>query len=191
MIISETKGFVFFHIPKTAGASVRSALDKYKTFGPDDYSHAINKHRIDTLHINQDIAQTFYNFAHLKQFVFVREPIERLISLYNYVQKSKRFDSFDEFTKVVSKHYEKPNALKNLFNSQLHWITDETKILKYEDLIIDTKKEFSKLDLDIEKLEVINVTNKSYMPNKTQIDVCLTFLKDEYNKLNYDITKWS
>jgi len=190
MIISETKGFVFFHIPKTAGVSVRSVLEKYKTFGPKDYGFKLNHLRIDTLHINQDIAQTFYDINHLTEFVIVREPIERLISLYNYTRNSYRF-TFEEFLKVVAKHQEKPSVLKNLFNSQLDWIRDKTKILKFEDVVINTKHEFSKVDLDIEKIERINPANVSYTPSQNEIKICLSILKNEFNKLNYDLTKWS
>jgi hypothetical protein len=192
MLVSTSSGFVFFHIPKTGGIAVRKTLEQYKDIGPDDYSKSIhwkkNTRRVfDIFHINQPEANKLYDLTDLIEFTVVREPLQRLISLYNHGKISVMFDTFNEFMKVVAKHYDTPNIFRELFNSQLYWITDKTIILKLEDIIKDPAKEFAKVNINVSLLEKANENTKTkYFPTMTEIEFCLDFLSEEYEKLGYE-----
>ena len=191
MLLSTSSGFVFFHIPKTGGVSTRSLLEKYKDIDYRDYAQTRHwehdlRNKYDPMHINQNQAKEMYDFSGLTEFTLVREPLQRLISLYNYGNQSRTFRSFDKFMRVVAKHYQSPTIYRELFNSQLYWITDKTIILKLEDVIKDPIKEFSKLNIDISTFKKINENEKSkYLPTSSEIDFCLDFLTEEYTRLNY------
>ena len=191
MLLSTSSGFVFFHIPKTGGVSTRSLLEKYKDIDYRDYAQTRHwehdlRNKYDPMHINQNQAKEMYDFSGLTEFTLVREPLERLISLYNYGKQTRRLFKFDEFMRVVAKHYQSPTIYRELFNSQLYWITDKTIILKLEDIVKDPIKEFSKLNIDISTFKKINENEKSkYLPTSSEIDFCLDFLTEEYTRLNY------
>jgi hypothetical protein len=191
MLLSTSSGFVFFHIPKTGGVSTRATLEKYKDIDHGDYSHTRHweqdlRKKFDPMHINQIQAKEMYDLSKLTEFTLVREPLQRLVSLYNYGDQSRTFRSFDKFMRVVAKHYQSPTIYRELFNSQLYWITDKTIILKLEDVIKDPIKEFSKLNIDISTFKKINENVKSkYLPTPSEIDFCLDFLTEEYTRLNY------
>ena len=193
MLISFEKKLVFFHIPKTGGVSVRSLLEKYKDIDKEDYSHKLSRKidgksvwLIDPLHINQKQAKELYDLDGYNEFTVVREPFERIVSLYNYGNNSMLFKSFSEFMKVVEKHYLRPNSYREIYNSQLYWITSNTMILKLEDIVLDPIGEFKKIDIDITVFPKENEAVKiKYKPTDEEKAYCLNFLVEEYERLNY------
>jgi hypothetical protein len=85
MIISDSRRFVFFHIPKTAGTSVRVALKPY-----DDgvgWARGIGKHQTpaEFLAANHDAGDLGDYFT----FAFARNPWDRLVSFYHYLKPRK------------------------------------------------------------------------------------------------------
>lgn len=189
MLISKRKNLVFFHIPKTGGISVRKVLQEYRDIGPEEYGILLKGKKItDWLHINQKVGYSLYNLNGLQEFTVVREPLERLISLYNYGDFAYLFGSFSTFIKVVEKHFLKPSCYRTILNSQLYWITANTTILKLEDIIKDPKNEFKKLNLAVTEFQRENENKKiKYIPTEEERKYCLNFLQEEYIKLNYDI----
>lgn len=193
MLVSNTHKFVYYHIPKTGGVSARESLKQYQDIGPDDYVDRLSRKIggrqvwfVDALHINQQQAHELYDLKDYIEFTIVREPLARLISLYNYGNNSTLFKSFNEFMHIVEKHYEKPNRLREIYNSQLYWITDKTVILKLEDVILNPTLEFQKVNIDVSSIAKENVSSKiKYKPTDNEIDYCLNFLTKEYEQLNY------
>lgn len=162
---------------------MRKALTQFADIGPENYRQKFDW-RVDPLHINQQQAQLYFDWSNLVEFVFVREPLDRLISLYTYTKRN--FESFEQFMIAVKNHFDEPSVFKEIFNSQLHWITDNTVILKYENLIKDTKLEFAKINLPIYSIDKLNITEKSkYIPNNKEKEFCLQFLSNEYDRLEY------
>ena len=192
MLISYSKKLVFFHIPKTGGVSIRKTLKPYQDVGPENYQHMIKGRQPDNMHINQKIANTLYDLNGLTEFTLVREPLDRLISLYNYGFNAKLFESFDTYMKVVEKHYVQPSRYRQIYNSQLYWITDNTVILKLENVIKDSKSELEKINLSVTEFHKENDNkNIKYIPTIEESNYCLNFLNEEYIRLNYEIPTYA
>ena len=95
MIISKSKNYLFIHIPKTGGSSLRRELIKNKSDEDlvflDDNQH--NKvPSIKKIYTENDI-----NWKSTFKFAFVRNPWDRVVSYYLYQFKNKL--SFKQFVK--------------------------------------------------------------------------------------------
>jgi hypothetical protein len=191
MILSRLKQFVYWHIPKTAGISIRALLEQYTTTKVVDYKSKFDS-LTDPLHINQ---QDFLklNFDEIPsnyfEFVVVRNPLDRLVSMYNYGHNSKKFGSFSNFAQRVAQHYQHP-TMSNFYNSQLDWIkqpiTDRLQIYKLETLEQNLAELCIKINIDNQPLmhynKSINVTDKL---STREVEFCRDFLAEEYEILNY------
>jgi len=194
MLVSLRNKFIFYHIPKTGGVSVHRALQDYDDIIQDYYKNNLEKKingkklwKIDARHANQAEVEPLYDFSDFTEFTVTREPLKRLISLYNYGQNIQRFPSFELFARIIYKHYKDPSSFRAMYNSQLHWITDKTTVLKLEDIIIDPAREFKKVNLNVVAFPKENVNSqKRYFPNSKELSFCLDFLSDEYEKLGYN-----
>ena len=100
MIISDKKKFIFIHIYKTGGTSIRRCLEKYDS--SYNFFHFIkskftensvlrptltHKHS-DAKTIRKTIGAEIYD--NYFSFCFVRNPWEWQVSLYNFILRSKR-----------------------------------------------------------------------------------------------------
>lgn len=114
MIISHSKKFIFIHIQKTAGTSITRYLDKYLNYqdiviGSTEFGEQIQpffkkkfnitKHsyanRIKAL-TGEEVWDSYFTFS------LVRNPWDRMVSLYNWCCKSKYdFPICQEATKAV------------------------------------------------------------------------------------------
>ena len=102
MLISYSHNFIFIHIPKSAGTSIASALEPYKTHSAkeDDRLHQ----HFSALQISQEISSEVYEL--FIKFAFIRNPWSLIVSLYHYILRSnnhpqhvdvKSLDNFDDF----------------------------------------------------------------------------------------------
>jgi hypothetical protein len=95
VIISETKAFVFIHVPKCAGTSIRNSLSPHDTrnnyFWMHHYLHGASESSpslpIDKAHMPLAILKNLYpsDFVLLSEyttFAASRHPLERLISAF-------------------------------------------------------------------------------------------------------------
>ena len=115
MLISDTNKFIFIHIPKTAGTSIRSALQTFSLERPNsnlarvlknfDLPRDYRNFRFN-LHTTLQQAQNKLPedvFGEYKKLAFVRNPFDRMVSNYAYkvhgtsLKKRKRNDNFEEF----------------------------------------------------------------------------------------------
>ena len=100
MIISHSRRFTFVHIHKAGGTSIETALDPYLSWndlilGSSALGQGINKaYRLrhglskhSSVAEIQDICGPVYVDDYY-QFAFVRHPIDRICSLYNFVGSS-------------------------------------------------------------------------------------------------------
>ena len=101
MIISHSRNFVFVHIQKNAGTSITKYLDKYITYqdlllGCTEFGEKIqhlykekfNLHKHSYAKEIKNIMgeETWNNYF---SFSFVRNPYDRMVSLYNWCRKGK------------------------------------------------------------------------------------------------------
>lgn len=78
MIISDTKQFVFVHIPKCGGTSVRKLLLPYKTLN-EGLGGAIGDHR-PLLRLEREYSSLWNKLNRYKSFTIVRRPESRFFS---------------------------------------------------------------------------------------------------------------
>jgi hypothetical protein len=191
MLLSTTNNFVFWHIPKTAGISIRATLEPYATTSAKDYISVVNS-IVDPLHINQ---QDFLNLNigsipnNYFEFVVVRNPLDRLVSMYNYGNNPARFGSFSNFAQRVAMHYHH-RTMSNFYNSQLDWITnpitDQIHIFRFENLDNELTNLCTKINVDKQPLVHYNKSvNVAERLSAREIEFCKDFLAEEYEVLNY------
>lgn len=155
MIVSDSKKFIFVHVPKTAGKSVSAALMPYA-----------DKKAANPLHIHETISEFYQRtrkaghrpplplmrrrshddsarYADYFSFAFVRNPWARAVSSFSYLQKidlpeAKNLD-FDRFMHDLESgaHY-----LQSIFipKQQIDFMTDYRgeivldRVCRYENL---------------------------------------------------------
>lgn len=122
MLVSDTKRFLFVHVPKAAGKSVRAALAPHalprppkfhsflRLFGmPRDY----RRYRFRTHGSLQDAQRILPAevFSEYFKFAFVRNPWDRLVSSYHYIlerqghphhRRVQRLGSFSAYVEYES-----------------------------------------------------------------------------------------
>lgn len=107
MIVSTTRQFVFIHIFKTAGTSVKRAIRRYAMPGWQEHANSVLK-RIgipqfgppslgDHKTASQLISEIeMREFRRLFSFAFVRNPWDWELSHYRYILRQRGHDSFEE-----------------------------------------------------------------------------------------------
>ncbi len=130
MIISKEKKFIFIHIPKTAGTSISKLL---KDLVPDasdktHYTHASSRQVLKFLEDELNEDPTIYHF-----FTFVRNPFERLHSLYHFIHhrwpNKLQGRDFNQWLFNNEEIYERrqtstgEEAVPNTRKPQLDWMT--------------------------------------------------------------------
>ena len=127
MIISDTQRFIFLHIPKCGGTTIRNSLINYDTrnnyFWMFDYllgaESGSPKLKVDKAHMTLPIFKQLYprDFELLKEytvFAFSRNPIKRLISSF-WEPRKKILKNFDENQFDINLK----NQIQELFNLYL------------------------------------------------------------------------
>jgi hypothetical protein len=182
--VDHDRKFIFVHIPKTAGTSVKNAL-KLPSKGAD--------HSIPTYMVHKRTWESYYTFA------IVRHPIKRFISAYNYttspdykgslLNKYPDLHSFsiEKYFKLVSKD---PNYITPQSEYVRHYFSDEPIdiICRFENLNEDMQKVFKRLKIKAE-LPHLNVSTGSkqhpILKNKRFMKKVLKFYKEDFKLLDY------
>lgn len=170
MLIDHDKKYVFFHIPKTAGQAVVTALG----------------HKHEPTHHNVANADDFRDYF---RFCFVRHPVERFISAYRYsVDMTRRGhahsghpvrmliaekgleNSAQSFVEAVSEMDTKQLFSNLHFRPQMRWLQPGRPqfIGRHETLAADLGRLGQILDMDIP--ETPAVVNKSRSNANVELD---------------------
>lgn len=116
MVLSDEKKFLFIHIPKTAGTSIQHVLEPYGVTEPLAYSRGLERyitveHQFPPhLRYADAAAALTVDLRHFFKFTFVRNPWDRLVSMYEYFRKDTQHAmhrrcvscSFEEFVDDVA-----------------------------------------------------------------------------------------
>jgi len=256
MLVSSFKHFIYWHIPKTGGTSLHTALKKYIDIDSAYYrkelddinnyeflryhrilkglptaDHGFKAHfgfpdRASTMdyfdtnfkpirhidHINQEVGSEIlrsiknnrnsrlWNINVDKlfyEFTMVRDPIDRMISLYNQGTPNKilqeKFPTFGHFIKAMAFYYQHPGHLPDFYDSQVLWIkspyTDNIEVFKLEkqEEWFPTLCKTLNLNVDtfpIENVSPNKVVNRDTISNEEK-QFCYKFLEEEYDLLGY------
>lgn len=190
---------VFIHVPKTAGKSVRLALNKNKV----DFT--------DLGHSNKNI-DVLFSDPEIFTFCFVRNPAERLksaffhlIEFYDLIDKNNPTNFENEiislketygsdFKKFILDSGFKKFKIAHFYPQTLWTHTENNKISfigRFEDLEGSWKELSNILGVKYKPLEHINDTKlMSYIDNKSDYNnemlrIVKCYYKDDYKKLGY------
>jgi len=100
------KDFVFIHIPKTAGTSIRSGLEIGPSGNPVRINHCYGTGHAPAFHTKNSLGKVLWDKCFT--FTFVRNPWDRVLSWYYFsikkdkvsrpaLQFMKKFKSFDHW----------------------------------------------------------------------------------------------
>jgi hypothetical protein len=204
VIISDSKKFLFFHIPKTAGQSISRGLLPYtgntmKTFLSKFYSPTRKHDFLNYNHVNQTIALDIYpelkdicqNFF---EFAFDRNPYPRVLSMYGQIKKNEQFTgvnyNLNKFINELQKYNDEAIFPIN-FNSQLFWLnnplTDKIHYFKMENLSNNWTEISHRLDI-IFQLPFINKnpfpTDIKQLSGKQRL-IIYNLYKAEFERFDY------
>lgn len=152
MFIDTPRKILFIHNPKTAGMSVAKALGMCED-RPLSLSHLTSRTVRDAF--LQSAWDTFYSFC------FVREPIARYYSLYNY-QRSVRYGVLlhQNESHRIARNYNFVEWLYFNLNAgpksnhfgipQSEWYAGVTKVFRFEDIAAARLELMNDLGIDLE-----------------------------------------
>jgi chondroitin 4-sulfotransferase 11 len=197
MIASTTHKFIFIHIPKTAGGSIKHALHKHIDISTreKDWLEKLSPHPT----INK--LKEHFNLDDYFKFAFVRNPWDRLVSYYYFIQRAdiylndhnhKWYEQCKEIVKACPTFESYVNSDYCEIDSQCSFITDEKVCLDYigrfENLQNDLNEICDRIGIDRCVLsddadsQIIKKSNRgvyqSYYNNRTRHRVGEIFKKD-------------
>lgn len=168
-IINTTFGFVFVHVPKSAGTSVTSVLSQLCTvldvevggsqFGESIQTayqrrHGLSKHSTATEIRALLGGQLWKRYT---SFGVVRHPLGRLASAYRFLRQwdspqnrwretVSRFETFEEF--VASDLWVTDEGPDRMFRPQSFWLAETSR----NELVVDEVCRVETLDADLRRL---------------------------------------
>lgn len=140
-LVSDTHRFVFVHVPKTGGTSLRSALRPLCT---DSYF----ERSVATKHLRASEVPLLHPdvpFADYFSFAFVRNPFDLLVSFWSYKMENPFHPDYVDvarlgsFERWVEQHIEQPGMAQHCFthDGEGHQLVDF--VGRYECLIRDVQ----------------------------------------------------
>lgn len=192
MLINEKLNYVFVHVYKVAGQSVKLALRRY------DYRHVPTSKVRDTLAKVVELPQ-FYTFRHMEQhstaaeardflgqdkwdsmftFSFVRNPWDWQVSLYHFIQTNK----FNYQRRMVS---------EMTFDEYIRWRVEEDRHLqkdfvydRHDNLLVDFVGKIENLQDDFAVVcDRIGIPAELPHENASQHDAWRSYYTDETKTL--------
>ena len=205
-MISNPKKFIFIHIYKTAGSSVRSSLSPWvnqlsreklliNTLLHKSFNRMMFKdEQLLWKHAGASEYREFLGSEYEKFFTFsfVRNPFDWQVSLYEYLRKSKGHHLHKFACQVSFKSYLK-SCVAETIKTQSEFLTDYSgnlivdKIGKYESLNDDFLSITKKLNLST-TLPHLNKTIRSkcnYYYDEESEDIILRNFKRDFELFNY------
>ncbi len=202
MIISRRKKFIFIHNPKTGGSSITSSFNKYGYLlsrFPDrvqNYSRLVldeswqlglfRKH-IPAFDLKTKVPPNVWN-SYFK-FGFVRNPYDRIISLFNYVRQTPDHLEFQEFIrhKDINGYLDqimKVDLTTEPWHCQSYYLTD-----KEGNILVDYVGKFENLNSDFEKINsILHLTDpqlKHLNKSQRERDISKVLDKESIQKVNH------
>jgi hypothetical protein len=195
-----THNLFFIHIPKCAGTTIEKALDMQKEefFFSKNRFNALLK--VSPQHFKYKNLNQICNLDKFKIFTVVRNPYDRIVSEYKYIQngeneywvdfKNISFDAFVEKIFLLDK-FKRYDLFDGHFDLQYSFIEegeDLVKLFKYENL----QEVFDWLNLITDSTITFPHERNSekmhysfYFKYKKTIDIVSEFYKKDLEYFNY------
>jgi len=206
MVISYSHQFIFFHLYKVAGTSIKKALDRYESKPPliGKVFRRLNitelmpfpRWRAFPTHMKARMARNLLpeeTFSSFFKFAFVRNPWDWQVSLYYYAlqekkhpqhELTKKFRDFDEY---IHWRMTEDRQLQKDFVSDENGRMIVDFIGKYENLYDDFRHVCKILSLEAE-LPHLNKSDhqdyRSYYNDKTR-ELIARHFKEDIDLFNY------
>jgi len=211
--ISLHKRLIFFHIPKTAGISITEAFEKcihrdpelniwanlyYDVTKDPEGLNSRNGKKHLPYHVTQPAFKLFLDYIGQRvdnffEFVVVRHPYDRIISLVKYSESLNRYyNNNSEIVSVDTLLDAVENNSNRFYQSQLKWIdsplTKTLHIYKYEEFLEKGWNDIrNKLNLDLPDLPKLNVSPLvDVVLTKEQKTRCYRLLPRDFDELGYE-----
>lgn len=180
VIISKKKKFIFIHIYKNAGNSIKNLLHDYH-----NPKYTFKHPHYKAKNIKETLGDKYSEYI---SFVVIRNPWDWQVSLYHYMLKDKEHHQH-EFIKSLGNfdNYIKWRCEKEVRYQTTFLLDDDNNcivdyILKFENLNEDMKKMCEIINIPYQSLPHINPTKhnnyKSYYTEETKDLVYKAFKKD-------------
>ena len=144
MVDNNNSMLIFLHILKTGGSTLQSILQKQysKWILINENEKVLNKQTINELLIENNMEDVNCMFGHYpygihKHFfrsyqyiTFLREPVERVISLYYYIKNTKGHSMYNSMQKVSLDEFVSREEYKHLVcNHQTGYLSGECSLI--------------------------------------------------------------
>lgn len=189
MLISDSHQFIFFHVAKAAGTSVRNTLQPYclspvdsrwisilRRFNlPSDYrKFRFLKHTSVAQAEAKLPAQVFTNY---RRVAFVRNPWDRLVSQYIYHFRKREQRPFADY---VQQSIRQQRLSQSQFLADSHGRVELDFVGRYEDLETDYQRLAEFLQLPLPPLPKLNASKHQSGDYRRHYDTELQQLLEPY-----------
>lgn len=202
MLISDEKKFIFIHIPKTAGSSIRSTLQPYSI--PKQTSKLLKHFNLPSnyqkfsfrLHASlQDAENKIPNdiFTSYKKIAFVRNPWDRLVSTFAYKvhgTDDKDRNRNDSFEKFIHREFKRKDRQQAFYLLNRHGKLACDFIGRFESLSEDYNEMQVLLNIPLSTLPQLNAskrqnTYRDYYTPQTK-ELVAKYYQDDIKLFGYD-----
>ena len=176
MIYSNSNKFMFYHIPKTAGTSLHTVLKRYAV-GPH-----VNEPHLTRVRSHVGVEPTWdkYKGSEYFSFAIVRNPYDRMFSLYNFLKRRRVIkETLEEF---INKMDREPSQFKLL---NYNGVVPLSFVGKFENLEEDFNFIADKINID-ERCTDLPKVNMDQTSNITYKEAFNNELKDIIDKKHHD-----
>lgn len=179
MIVSHKFKLIFIHIPKNAGTFILKLLKKYDPFLVEYYNYSSRK----TLHNKaKDIDSILnFNYSDYKIFCIIRNPFDRLVSLYSYICGNSDYPTYNivknmSFKEFIAYKFSNKDFLHTNYINQYQFLDVKVSIniIRYEFLKTELNILFKSVNLIINEKEYDIIINNS----KKNIDIDISNIKE-------------
>lgn len=190
----------FVHIPRTGGRYLRELFLKN--------NYIVNHWRFDEYHNNIVVPHLQYpyyskftNYGKIKQFTFVRNPVDRFVSMFCsgilkdnlLIDEDKILNNKSLLFEFIENNINNLNSHTNWFLPQHHFLNNNCKIWKIENGLKDKFYKWMKKNFKINLKTIDNDINyetnydlyKKIKLSKKTIEYIKEFYKNDYKLLDY------
>jgi hypothetical protein len=194
MLVSHKLKLIFIHIPKNAGTFMWNLLKKLDNdlvvyFNTKDSSRK-------TLHNKSRDIKDLCDFDYSEYMIFcvIRDPIERVLSLYNYISGSVGYPTHNivkcqTFREFIEYSFSKTDFLETNYIGQYDFMYDENnkllinKIIRYETLHTELKdmlkgiKEINMSEKELDDILTVRINESKKFINSVDKEIEELILK--------------